>query len=251
MNGKSKALLASVLLFVSLSFLWSTAPEADATVGYVYGNLVSSMDFKTTPKVGTEFRDSNNNVLIVSKNVGNAVVFDRMSTLSPIEEGDALIYDGRQHTVFARLSLTSAMVGYSVSTALHPVRPIAMAGFSFSSPLASSLLATATSTASYAASSSSFAVKDVFVVVGLETDVVFSKLWDSSLTFIEDGGVLGWCALGASVHPSLAFACSYGMSYRHFIGPFRWEIGFSWLRVVGSGVQRSSRTPFVGMGVAV
>ena len=250
MNGKSKALLASVLLFVSLSCLWSTAPEADATVGYVYGNMVSSMDFKTAPKVGTEFTDSNNNVLIVSKNVGNAVVFDRISTLSPVEEGDALMYDGRQHTVFARLSLTNAVVGYSVSTALHPVRPIAMAGFSFSSHLASSLSATATSTASYAASSS-FAVRDVFVVVGLETDVVFSKLWDSSLTFIEDGGVLGWCALGASVHPSLAFACSYGMSYRHFIGPFRWEIGLSWLRVVGSGVQRSSRTPFVGVGIAV
>ncbi len=212
-----KALVLFLLLLVAVSGVWC------ATVGYVYGNQVSSVDFDVPPKVGTKFVDSNNNVLIVAKSLEKAVVFDRISTSSSVEEGSALIYKGRDHSVFARVSMANALVGYSVSTILHPIRPIVLAGFTYST-------------------------KRLFVSAGLEADVILSNLWDSSFTFIEDGGVLGWCTLGAFVLPSISFACSYGLAYRHYIGSFRWELGLSWLRGVGSLLYK---TPYIGLGVSL
>jgi len=212
-----KALVLFLLLLVAVSGVWC------ATVGYVYGNQVSSVDFDVPPKVGTKFVDSNNNVLIVAKSLEKSVVFDRISTSSSVEEGSALIYKGRDHSVFARVSMANALVGYSVSTVLHPIRPIVLAGFTYST-------------------------KRLFVSAGLEADVILSNLWDSSFTFIEDGGVLGWCTLGAFVLPSFSFACSYGVAYRHYIGSFRWELGLSWLRGVGSLLYK---TPYIGLGVSL
>lgn len=212
-----KALVLFLLLLVSVSSVWC------ATVGYVYGNQVSSVDFDVPPKVGAKFVDSNNNVLIVAKSLEKAVVFDRISTSSPVEEGSALTYKGRDHSVFARVSLANALVGYSVSTALHPVRPVVLVGFTYST-------------------------KRLFVSAGLEADVILSNLWDSTFTLIEDGGVLGWCTLGAFVLPSVAFACSYGVAYRHYIGSFRWELGASWLRGTGSILYK---TPYIGLGVSI
>lgn len=216
------SLLAVILLF-SCMCLWSAPETSGGTVGFVYGNQVSSIDFNVMPRVGMEFRDSENNVLIVSKTNGNVVVFDRISTLSPVREGDILESNGRQHTVFSRVSLSNALVGYGVSTILHPVRPIALAGLTYEGGR-------------------------VFAAVGLETDVSFSKLWDNSFTFIEDGGVLGWCALGAFMTPSIGFVCSYGLSYRHYIGAFRWELGVSWLKGTGGFLQNQ---PFLGIGVSL
>ena len=212
-----KALVLFLLLLVAVSGVWC------ATIGYVYGNQVSSVDFDVPPKVGTKFVDSNNNVLIVAKSLEKTIVFDRISTSSPVEEGSALTYKGRDHSVFARASMANALVGYSVSTVLHPVRPVVLAGFTYST-------------------------KRLFVSAGLEADVILSNLWDSSFTFIEDGGVLGWCTLGAFVLPSLSFACSYGVAYRHYIGSFRWELGLSWLRGTGSLLYK---TPYIGLGVSL
>lgn len=212
-----KALVLFLLLLVAVSGVWC------ATIGYVYGNQVSSVDFDVPPKVGTKFVDSHNNVLIVAKSLGKAVVFDRISTSSSVEEGSALIYKGRDHSIFARVSMANAIVGYSVSTALHPIRPIVLACFTYST-------------------------KRLFVSAGLEADVILSNLWDSSFTFIEDGGVLGWCTLGAFVLPSFSFACSYGVAYRHYIGSFRWELGLSWLRGTGSLLYK---TPYIGLGVSL
>lgn len=212
-----KAFLLFLMLLATVSSVWC------ATIGYVYGNQVSSVDFDVPPKVGTKFVDSNNNVLIVAKSLEKAVVFDRISTSSSVEEGSALTYKGRDHSVFARVSLANALVGYSVSTALHPMRPVAMVGFTYSS-------------------------RKVFVSVGLEADVILSNLWDSTFTLIEDGGVLGWCTLGAFVLPSFSFACSYGVAYRHYIGSFRWELGVSWLRGTGSILYK---TPYIGLGVSI
>ena len=212
-----KALVLFLLILVSVSSVWC------ATVGYVYGNQVSPVDFDVPPKVGAKFVDSKNNVLIVAKSLENVVVFDRISTSSPVKEGSALTYKGRDHSVFARVSLANALVGYSVSTVLHPVRPVVLAGFTYST-------------------------KRLFVSAGLEADVILSNLWDSSFTFIEDGGVLGWCTLGAFVLPSFSFACSYGMAYRHYVGSFRWELGVSWLRGVDSLLYKS---PFIGLGVSI
>lgn len=210
-------------ILLLLVLLFATACTWCATVGYVYGNQVSSVDFDEPPKVGTMFKDSKNNVLIVSKSLENVVVFDRISTFSSVEEGSELTNEGRQHSIFARFSLKNALVGYSVSTVLHPVRPIVMAGFTFTT-------------------------KRVFVSVGLEADVILSKLWDTSFTFVEDGGILGWCALGAFVYPTFSFACSYGIAYRHYIGAFRWELGVSWLRGTNSLLYRLS---FLGLGVSI
>ena len=212
-----KAFLLFLMFLATVSSVWC------ATIGYVYGNQVSSVDFDVPPKVGTVFKDSKNNVLIVAKSLEKAVVFDRISTSSPVEEGSALTYKGRDHSIFARVSLANALVGYSVSTALHPVRPVVSAGFTYST-------------------------KRLFVSAGFEADVILSNLWDSSFTFIEDGGVLGWCTLGAFVLPSVAFACSYGVAYRHYIGSFRWELGVSWLRGTGSILYK---TPYIGLGVSI
>ena len=212
-----KAFLLFLMLLATVSSVWC------ATIGYVYGNQVSSVDFDLPPKVGTVFKDSKNNVLIVAKSLENVVVFDRISTSSSVDEGSALTYKGRDHSVFARVSLANAIVGYSVSTVLHPVRPVALAGFTYST-------------------------KRLFVSAGFEADVILSNLWDSTFTFIEDGGVLGWCTVGAFVLPSVSFACSYGLAYRHYVGSFRWELGVSWLRGVDSLLYKS---PFIGLGVSL
>lgn len=212
-----KAFLLFLMLLATVSSIWC------ATIGYVYGNQVSSVDFDVPPKVGTVFKDSRNNVLIAAKSLEKAVVFDRISTSSPVEEGSALTYKGRDHSIFARVSLANAIVGYSVSTVLHPVRPVVLAGFTYST-------------------------KRLFVSMGLEADVILSNLWDSTFTFIEDGGVLGWCTVGAFVLPSVSFACSYGLAYRHYIGSFRWELGVSWLRGTGSILYK---TPYIGLGVSI
>ena len=212
-----KAFVLFVLLLVVVPGVWC------ATIGYVYGNQVSSVDFNVPPKVGAKFVDTHNNILIVAKSLEKTVVFDRISTYSSVEEGSPLIDKGRDHSVFARVSIANALVGYSVSTILHPIRPVVLTGLTYST-------------------------RRLFVSAGLEADVILSNLWDSSFTFIEDGGVLGWCTLGAFILPSFSLACSYGVAYRHYIGPFRWELGLSWLRGTGSLLYK---TPYIGLGVSL
>ncbi len=234
MTKKTFALL--FLLLFSLSFVWCES------IGYVYGNQVSSVDFEVLPKKGTMFKDSKNNVLIVEQSTENVVIFDRLSTRSKVEIGDSLKEKGRMHTIFARASLVNASIGYSFSTALYPIRPVFLCGFTFKSLLS---LGSSDSTSTNSSSSSSSVTNRIFVTAGFETDVLFSNLWDTSFTLVEDGGITGWCTVGAFVYPNIEFACSYGFSYRHYIGSFRWEVGLSCLR----GVNLKYYNSFVGIGV--
>ncbi len=211
-----------LILFSVLSFAWS------ASISYVYGNTVSSVDFEELPKVGTLFKDNNNNVLIVSNSSEKVVVFDRISTRSNIEVGSQLTSCGRQNLFFLRTSLNHASLGWSVSTNLYPLKPLVLTGAAFSFK------------------SNSF--NGVYITVGFESDVVLSKLWNTHFTLIEDGGFTGWCTAGVLLKDSVSFVCCYGLSYRHFIGSFRWEVGLSWIQVP-NGLK--SYSPFVGVGVSL
>jgi len=221
------------LLFVF--FLFFSACIFSATVGYVYGNQISSVDFEELPKAGTVFKDSENNILVVGQSLENVVVFDKLSTHSKTKVGDTLIDNGRLHTIFVRASLHTATLGYSFTTSFYPLRPVVLGGFTFGKS----------------------ATFRSYVALGLETHVLFSNLWDSSFTLVEDGGLNGWCTFGAFVYPQVGFACSYGIAYRHYIRQFSWELGVSWLRGIinykstGTTSTIKYNTTFIGIGICL
>lgn len=218
-----KRLAVLVLILASaLSFVWSDS------ISFVYGNSVSSVDFETLPKVGTVFKDEKNNVLIVSSSSEKAVVFDKISTRSSIEVGSQLTKKGLQQLLFLRGSMNHACLGYSLSTPLYPLKPLALTGIAYSSNFTS--------------------YDGFYLTLGFETDVALSKLWDTSFTLIEDGGFTGWCTAGVLVKKSVCFCSAYGLSYRHYLGPFRWEIGISCLQGVYGFKYVSG---FVGAGVSL
>lgn len=219
--GKRLAVLVLILVSI-LNLAWS------ATVSSVYENIVASEDFEGLPKVGTQFKDDKNNVLIVNSNSEKVVVFDKISTRSPVEVGSKLTYSGHQHLLFLRASLNHVSLGWSFSTVLYPLKPLVLVGSAFS-----------------------FKYKTfdgVYVTAGFESDVVLSKLWNTSFTLIEDGGILGWCTAGILINKDISFVSCYGLSYRHFIGAFRWELGFSWVQASNNFKYYS---PFVGVGVSL
>ncbi len=218
---KRLSVVVLILLFV-LNFAWC------ASISYVYGNTVSSVDFEELPKVGTLFKDNNNNVLIVSNSSEKIVVFDKISTRSNIEVGNQLTSYGRQNLVFLRVSLNHASLGWSVSTVLYPLKPLVLTGAVFSFK------------------SNSF--NGFYITAGFESDVVLSKLWNTHFTLIEDGGFTGWCTAGVLLNDKVSFVSCYGLSYRHFIGSFRWEVGMSWIQVPNDTKYYS---PFVGVGVSL
>ncbi len=223
LSNMGKRLTLLVLIFVSfLSCAWS------ASISFIYGNTVSSVDFKELPKVGTVFKDDNNNVLIVSKSTKNAVVFDKISTHSNMEVGSKLTKYGHQNLLFLRASLNHVSLGWSISTVLYPLKPLVLTGtaFSFNSKL----------------------FNGFYLTAGFESDIVLSKLWSTNFTLIEDGGITGWCTAGILLSNNASFISCYGFSYRHFIGSFKWELGFSWIEVP-NGLRYYS--PFVGIGVSL
>ena len=217
---KRLAVLVLILSF-ALSFVWS------ASVSFVYGNTVSSIDFEEFPKVGTVFKDEKNNVLIVNSSSEKAVVFDKISTRSTVEVGSELTNCSSQQLVFLRTSMNHTSIGYSRSTAFYPLRPVVLAGFA------------------YSLTSKSY--DGLYLTAGLESDVVLSKLWDTSFTLIEDGGVIGWCTAGILVKNGVSFVGSYGLAYRHYIGDIRWEAGYQWLQ--SSDLKYSSG--FLGVGMSL
>ena len=211
-----------LILVISLSFVWS------ASISYVYGNTVASVDFENLPKVGTIFKDDKNNVLIVSHSNEKAVVFEKISTHSQLEVGSPLTEKGRQQLLFLRASLNHTSLGYSLSTSLYPLRPLVLTGVAYS-------LKNKT-------------YDGFYFTLGFESDIVLSKLWDTQFTLIEDGGFTGWFSAGILVKTSVYFVSSYGLSYRHYLGPFRWEVGMSFLQ--GSYGFKYSST-FLGLGVSL
>lgn len=219
--GKRLTLLVLVLISV-LSFTWG------ASISFIYGNTVSSVDFDELPKVGTKFKDENNNILIVSSSSEKVVVFDKISTRSTMEVGSKLSSYGHQNLLFLRGSLNHASLGWSISTVLYPLKPLVLAG------------------AAYSFKAKTF--NGIYVTAGFESDIVLSKLWNTNFTLIEDGGITGWCTAGALFNNSVSFISCFGLSYRHFIGSFRWELGFSWIEVPN---KLRFYSPFVGVGVSL
>ncbi len=220
---KRLALLV-LILASSLSLVWSTtAPKA--SINYVYGNSVASDTFEELPKVGTIFTDDKNNVLIVRDSNENVVVFDKISTRSTVEVGSTLTEKGLQKLLFLRASMNHAEVGYSMSTLLYPLKPLALSGVAYSKTF-----------------------DGVYFTLGFESDVVLSKLWDSNFTLIEDGGITGWCTAGVLVKKGVTFACLYGLSYRHYIGTLRWELGYESLH---ASQELKYSSAFLGVGISL
>ena len=219
---RKRLVIFILILASSLSFVWSDS------VSFVYGNTVSSVDFQTLPKVGTVFKDENNNVLIVSSSNEKAVVFEKISTHSQVEVGSQLTRKGHQHLLFLRTSLNHTSLGYSISTSLYPLRPLVLTGVAYSQK--------------------NKTYEGFYFTLGFESDIVLSKLWDTQFTLIEDGGITGWCTAGVLVKNAAYFVSSYGLSYRHYLGSFRWELGMSFLQ--GSyGFKFSSA--FLGLGASL
>jgi hypothetical protein len=218
-----KRLAVTVLILVSiLNFAWSV------TVSSVYNNVVASEDFNELPRVGTQFKDDKNNVLIVNSSSEKVVIFDKISTRLPVEVGSKLTYAGNQHLLFLRTSLNQTSLGWSVSTALYPLKPLVLTGVTYSFNYKS--------------------FDGVYLTAGFETDVPLSKLWDTSFTLIEDGGIVGWCAAGILIKNNVAFVCTYGLSYRHFVGTFRWEVGYT---CIESPNKLKYSSVFLGVGVSL
>ncbi len=223
MRNIGRRLAVLVLILVSV-----VALAYSASVGFVYGNSVSSVDFSELPKVGRVFKDEANNVLIVNSSTEKVVVFDKISTHSPIEVGSKLSYAGPQNLLFLRASLNQTSLGWSISTVLYPLKPLVLTGVAYS-------FRTKTFDGGY-------------ITAGFESDVPLSKLWDTGFTLIEEGGITGWVTAGILIKNKVSFVSNYGLSYRHFVGSFRWEIGFS---CIESPNNLKYSSTFLGVGVSL
>ncbi|MBR2281293.1 MAG: hypothetical protein IJ863_01575, partial [Spirochaetales bacterium] len=123
-------------------------------------------------------------------------------------------------------SLGYSFASYSITAPTYPFCPVVLVGASYGDVLGSSVVALA----------------------GLDVMVPIARLWDSGNTFIENGKIIGWGAVGASFSSAVTFASGYGFSYRHNIGFFNWEVGASWLLLSGIGGVFS---PYVGVGLSL
>lgn len=193
------------------------------TVGYVYGNNVSSADMGYVPR-GQVYTDPDGNILITRKTTGDIVMFDRLVTRTAIQRGSELTKRGPFVSVTARGGLNNALVTFGMTTPLYPFSPIVMAGVTYGKEAGTTAL----------------------VLAGAEVAVPLARLWDATNTFVVNGRFIGEGAIGVAIGSSVSFASCYGFGYRHSIGTFCWEAGFSWLRV---SATKSLWTPYAGIGV--
>lgn len=194
------------------------------TVRYVYGSSISSDDFETLPKKGQLFEDDNRSVLAVRDISNGVVVFDKLISRGSSAVGDLLSPRGAIKSLTLRATLDYSVLSFSLSS-VYPLELSFSAGVDYrKSGIA------------------------VFVLSGARTGVCLSRLWDTSNTFIRNGRLVAWCEVGAQVYDSVAFAVSYGTSYCHNIGSFRWELGFSNLSVLG---RESSSALCLAVGVDI
>ena len=121
-------------------------------------------------------------------------------------------------------SLGYALASWSMTTGLYPLQPLAMAGVTYGQDSDVGILALA----------------------GAKVNVPLARLWDVKNTFIVNGKISGWGAAGVCVSSSVTFACSFGFSYRHNAGAFCWELGATWLSVLG---KERTLSPYLGIGV--
>lgn len=224
MGGLKRLFLVFLLLFV---FVGSALC---ASVTYVYGNSISSVDTETDYKRGQIFTDSSNNVLALKrfyqKPEGPVAVFDKLISKGTYQREDTLTPRGALNSIGLMGSLDDALVSWSMTTSLYPFQPLAMAGVSYGKN----------------------ADFGVLVLAGAKVNIPLARLWDTKNTFIVNGKLSGWGAAGISIGASVTFACGFGFSYRHNAGSFFWEVGASWLAVPEKDQVLS---PYLGIGVDV
>ena len=193
------------------------------TVGYVYGNNVSSADMAGVPR-GQVYTDADGNILITRKTAGDIVMFDRLVSKTAVQKGSELTQRGPFFTVTAWGGLNHALASVSMTTVLYPFSPIVMAGVTYGKEAGTMAL----------------------VLAGAEVAVPLARLWDSAMTLVRNGKFTGSGAVGVGIGSATKFASFYSFGYRHNIGTFCWEAGFSWLRVSDT---ISLWTPYAGVGV--
>lgn len=222
MGALKKLILASLLLvfFASGAFC--------ASITYVYGNSISSTDVGDDYRKGQVFTDSSSNVLVLKrfyqKPEGPVAVFDKLITRGSYERNDTLNPRGALNSIGIMGSLGYALASWSMTTALYPLQPLAMAGATYGSDSGMGILALA----------------------GAKVNVPLARLWDVRNRLIVNGKFSGWGAAGVSIGSRVTFACAFGFSYRHNAGSFSWELGATWLSVLGN-VRTVS--PYLGIGV--
>lgn len=220
---KLKKLSVSVLLLFVL-----IAGAFSASITYVYGNSISSVDVQGDYKVGQIFTDSSSNVLVLKrfyqKDEGPVAVFDKLISRAPYKRDDVLSSRGALNSFGVIGGLSHSLAWWSMTTPLYPLAPVVMAG------------------ASYGPDSG----VGVLVLAGAKVNVPIARLWDSRNSLIVNGKLSGWGAAGASISSSVTFACSFGFFYRHNLGSFFWELGASWLWVLN---RTKILSPYLGLGV--
>lgn len=216
-------------LFLIIPLLLASIGSAFcASITYVYGNSISSVDVGNDYKKGQVFTDSSSNVLILrrfyQKPEGPVAIFDKLISRDSYERNDVLNPRSAMNSIGVMGSLGYALASWSMTSALYPLQPLAMAGVTYGQDYGVSILALA----------------------GAKVNVPLARLWDVKNTFIVNGKISGWGAAGISVSSSVTFACSFGFSYRHNVGAFSWELGATWLSVLG---KERTLSPYLGIGV--
>ena len=217
-----KTILLLLMLLVSGLFVFA------ASITYVYGNNISSVDTESTFKRGQVFTDSSSNVLVLKrfyqKPEGPVAVFDKLISRAPYQRGDVLNPRDAVNSIGVLGSMSHALASWSMTSGLYPLQPLVMAGVTYGLDYGIGILALA----------------------GAKVNVPLARLWDAKNTFIVNGKLSGWGAAGICSGSSVTFACSFGFSYRHNVGSFNWEVGATWLSALGRGRTLS---PYLGFGV--
>ena len=173
---------------------------------------------------GQVYTDEQGNTLIVRKVRDNVVMFDKLISKATYQRESELSKRGPLSTITAMGGINHALASYSITTPIYPFSPVVMGGVSYHK-------------------------KDIcaLALAGIDVTVPLARLWDTSNTFIQNGKLVGWGTAGISIAKTgVTFASSYGFCYRHNIGSFCWNAGFSWLFIQD---KYSVWTPFAGVGI--
>lgn len=271
MLRKATVIKASVIFILLLCSVCVYAENLD----YVFGSSLSSISTENA-KRGQVYFDSAMNVLVVKSvhevelesaesdfdAVENYTVveFDKLISRSGYQEGSELRRRGAVQSVYVVAGLNHSLLGYSFTSFLYPLYPVVMVGAGYDIP-----------GLNFSASSG----VDVLALAGVAVAVPIARMWDFDNTFIENGKISGYFAAGVAVPvfadavsssastslSDVTFAMSYGVSYRHNIGHFRWEVGVFWLYEygatvgvvgsIGSSGVGAKISPYIGFGVDI
>ncbi len=210
---------ALIILILICSSLYA------GSISYVYGNNISSVTMGDGVSRGQVYTDEQGNILIVRKVRDNVVMFDKLISKATYQRDSELTKRGPLNTITVMGGINHTLASYSITTPIYPFSPVVMGGLSYGQKKGVRAL----------------------VLAGIDVTVPLARLWDTSSTFIQNGKLVGWGTAGISiVRTGVTFASSYGFCYRHNIGSFCWNAGFSWLFVQD---KYSIWTPFAGVGI--